>query len=444
MTLDASAVIVMTVDEIAAIDQRLHEVTVTGRLCGGVDQTLLADGPRVIPVTGANAPDHAWVEVTGDWTGDLLVAQRTKVLRAPEQPPTTATELPEAEAILWPGRLESIVHNAAMFREIRLFLDGRDFVEVKTPMLQAAPEISFFHQAVTQPMRGTSFYLRTDPEEYLKRYLTAGIEAVYEISTNVRDDADDSTHLTEFQSLEFYRRFMDFQEARELADDLIRHLVRRHSAFGPRPTVINPDRPCARARYADLTKQMTGIDLDAPDCATAAGLAARIRSCGLTVELSGQATTWRRNWLDTLFDDHVLPALDEPTWVTHFPADLAYSYRLDPANPNYALRAELYLPGGMEVAHVYENLTVERELRERYTVRRRHRLDCGLGETVLNESLMGSARIGMPPMGGGAIGMERLLMTLRGDDEIGAGVLFGQEIAKARPGAPRTGEDSST
>jgi lysyl-tRNA synthetase class 2 len=365
------------------------------------------------------------------------------VLRAPEHPPA-ATRLPEARMIAQPRRLEPVVYNAAMLREIRRFLDALGFLEVKTPMLQAAPEISFFHQAVTRPMHGASFHLRTDPEEYLKRYLTAGLDAVYEISTNVRDDTDDATHLTEFQSLEFYRRFMDFDAALALADQLIRHLVRRlSSAFGPQPTSINPDRPCARVRYADLTRRMTGIDIAAPDCATARGLAARIMATGLECRISGPAMAWRRNWLDALVDDHVLPSLAEPTWVTHFPADLAYSYRLDPTDPASTLRAELYLPGGVEVAHVYENLTVERDLRERYEDRRRHRLDCGLGEVEINEPLMDSARIGMPPMGGGAIGVERLLMALRGDDEIGAGVLFGREIAQARAWAADSGEDRS-
>jgi elongation factor P--beta-lysine ligase len=114
-------------------------------------------------------------------------------------------------------------------------------------------------------------------------------------------------------------------------------------------------------------------------------------------------------------------------WVTHFPADLALSSRLDPADHGRSLRAELYLPGGLELAHVYEVLVGPEELRHRYEARRSHRVAAGGTHVPTNEGLMMSAEIGMPPMSGGGIGVDRLLMAARGDARIGAGLLFARE-----------------
>jgi lysyl-tRNA synthetase class 2 len=441
MAVKTSVPMVVRVGELAGSATPAGQVSVTGRLLFDEGRPRLADGMHTIALAGPQAPQYAWIDVTGEWTGTELRVDTTHVIRAPEESPGTAG-IPEALLAREPDRTASIVHNAALLGEVRRFLDLSGFVEVKTPMLQAFPEISFFHQGRTQPMQGTVFHLRTDPEEYLKRFLTAGLDSVYEISTNIRDDADDSTHLTEFQSLEFYRRLMSFESALDLADELIRQVARRLArCIAPRRAGIEAGGPFERIRYAELTQKLTGIDITAPQCQSTAGLAAAIAAAGLHCGPAGSASGWRRDLLDALFDDHVLPQVEQPTWVTHFPVDLAYSYRLDPEDPQSTLRAELYLPGGLEIAHVYENLTVEQDLRARYELRRQHRLDGGLGEVRLNEELLRSMRIGMPPMAGGAIGIERLLMVVLGDKEIGSGVLFGREIARARAAdAKRNGE----
>ncbi len=123
----------------------------------------------------------------------------------------------------------------------------------------------------------------------------------------------------------------------------------------------------------------------------------------------------------------MLPRLDRPTVVTDFPEELGLSARERPGAPGVTLRAELYLPGGLELAHLYENLTEPEALRARYTARLEHRIAAGLPRVPLDEGLLGSAALGMPPMAGLALGVDRLLLLIRGRGTVADGLLFPHE-----------------
>ena len=144
-------------------------------------------------------------------------------------------------------------------------------------------------------------------------------------------------------------------------------------------------------------------------------------------QIDGERAEWKREWLEALLDTYVLPQVSQPLWITHYPAELALSARLDPDNPRRALRAELFLAGGLELAQTYENLTAPVELRTRYDARRAHRVAAGLPYVPTNEGLLRSAELGMPPMAGAAIGIDRALMVAWGDSRVGAGMLFARE-----------------
>jgi lysyl-tRNA synthetase class 2 len=123
----------------------------------------------------------------------------------------------------------------------------------------------------------------------------------------------------------------------------------------------------------------------------------------------------------------VLPAIAVPTYIVDFPSELGLSARPRPEDPRVSLRAELYFPGGWELAHLYENLTEPGPLRERLTERRRRRVLNGYPDVSLDEGLLGSAALGMPPMAGLAIGVDRLLMVVLGEAKVGEGLLFARE-----------------
>ena len=416
-----------------------ERLAAVGRVLPVPGGAVLADGTAILPIACEEAPLYGWVRVEGVWDvlrGGLAV-ERCDVIRVTARD-VTGFDPPELPALRDPERLRPVLDRARALALLRRELDQRGFVEVTTPALQTAAEMGFVRQVSTEPVQGRRYNLRTDPEEYLKRYLTAGLPAVYEISTNVRDDPPDDWHLTEFQSLEFYRRLMDFEAALTLADDLIRSMVQL--VGGPQLTwsgrPFDTTRPFARVPFADLVQSATGLDLSREEHATVAGLRAGLEAAGLHCEVEGERAEWKREWLDALLDRHVLPQLRQPLWITHFPAELAMSARIDPADPRRALRAELFLNGGLELAQVYENLTTAGELRGRYEARRAHRVAAGLSYAPTNEGLLGSAELGMPPMAGGAIGIDRVLMVARGDTRVGAGMLFAREghtIGRAAP-----------
>jgi elongation factor P--beta-lysine ligase len=410
-------------------------VRVAGRVVSGVPGRpgrMLADGPAMVTLRADAAPDYGWVGLHGRWdaVAETVAADSEDVtlIAAAGRGPTMALH-PESAAVRDPGRLLAVTERARLVSMLRRLFDESGYTEATTPLLQAAGEMCLVSQAITEPIAGRRFFLRTDPEEYLKRYLSAGLDAVYEVSMNVRADAPDDLHLVEFGLLEFYRRLLPFDDLLTWTDEVIRRSL--DEIGGPDVAWsgirIDTRRPFTRISFTDLVQSVTGIDTNAPECASARGLAKALTKGGVPVHVPGELAPWRRALLEGLLDEHVLSSLRRPMWVTHFPADLALSSRLDPQDPSRSLRAELYLPGGLELAHVYEVLVDDSDLRDRYDARRSHRVAAGLPYVPTNEGLMMSAELGMPPMSGGGVGIDRLLMVARGDARIGAGLLFARE-----------------
>lgn len=422
-----------------------EQIALAGRaLTRGPGLFELADGPATVTVAGLDAPSYAWVHVTGTWDA-IARAVRAETVRALKLPATAPAGNLAVEfgPVRDPQLLAPVLTRSQLAANWRDSLRERGYIEVTTPMLQAAAEMCQVSQVRTEPVRGRRFHLRTDPEEYLKRYLSAGLAAVFEISTNVRADPADEWHLTEFQSLEYYRRLMTFTDTLATADELVRAGLAEAGGKCPvwNGMVIDTLRPFPQVTFDELFASVLGVDLAGPGCASAKGLAAALESAGYPVTVGEPLASWRRAWLEAALEEHVLPKLRQPLWVTHFPVDLGLSARTDPREPRNALRAELYL-GELELAHVYENLTDGAELRARYDVRRSHRVASGLSYVPTNEPLMRSADSAMPPMAGGAIGLDRVLMVGLGEELVGSGLLFGREgspLAQVRPGASLCG-----
>jgi elongation factor P--beta-lysine ligase/biotin carboxylase len=336
--------------------------------------------------------------------------------------------LPERAFLDDSGRRDAIVARSRLVRFLRDFLDARGFLEVQTPFLHAAPEVGYVRQSETTSADGSTLYLRTDPEEYLKRYLTIGFDAVFELCANVRSERPDALHLQEFTSLECYRRSWALDEAIATCCDLVRESLRQHhgSATGRlNGADVHFEPPVDVLTFRELIVSHAGIDY--ADHPTADELAGAIRRRGWWNGTNGPLDGYRRTWLEWLLEQRVLPQLARPTFVVDFPVELGLSARPRPDDPAHCLRAELYLPGGVELAHLYENLTDAEALRRRCEARLKHRVAAGLPAVSLDEGLLGSAALGMPPMGGFAIGVDRLLLLILGDGVVGDGLLFPRE-----------------
>ena len=348
---------------------------------------------------------------------------------------------PEAEVLLEPGRLAVFRARAQLIARLRSFLTQRDFLEVATPVLHQQAEACQVHQLVTTGAGGARLYLRTDPEEYLKRYLTAGLPRVFEISTNCRGEAVNDTHLQEFTSIEGYARCWSFDRVLTLVEELLRDAlvaVRGEATmqFGGR--LHDLSRPLEVLEFDDLVAAAADLR---PSGYPGEALAAEVRR---RFGWNGTGTAldrYRRTWLEWLFEEHAIPSLERAAFVVGFPVELGLSGRRRPHDPATAYRGELYLPGGFELAHFYDNIVDPVELRERYEYRRAHRLASGLSEVDLDEGLQTSALLGMPPMSGYAIGVDRLLMGALGLERISDTLLFPREGFRAANRAAR--EDSA-
>jgi lysyl-tRNA synthetase class 2 len=336
--------------------------------------------------------------------------------------------LPEARILREPRRLGAIRARARMLGLVRRLMEARGFLEVQTPMLRSAAEVAYLRQCETLSVNEHTLYLRTDPEEYLKRYLTIGLEAVYEVSTNVRAEQADDDHLQEFTSLECYRRFGTLADSIQLCSDLVGEaltVLRGTTITSLHGKGIDLTSPIPVESFSGLLLKFDGLEVERYP--TAESLASEIKRRGWWGGTRGPLDQFRRTWLEWLLAERIQTGLDRPTFVIEFPAELSLSYLVRPDSPRVCQRGELYLPGGFELAHVYEILTDPDQIRARYEERLQYRISAGLPPVSLDEGLLGSAALGMPPMCGLAIGLDRLLLLVLGEGIVGDGLLFPRE-----------------
>ncbi len=406
-------------------------IVLTGRVTRRQDGIFADDGARLVevdlPPAAPLPPSNAWLKAEGSWAGARFVAEAISVTAEPRTTADERPELPEARFLRDPSSRAAVVDRARLIRCLRDNLDRMGFLEVHTPFLHAEPEACHVAQLMTTGANGRRLYLRTDPEEYLKRYLTAGFAAVYEVSNNARGETPDRLHLQEFTSVECYRRFWTFTEALDMAEQLCRDgLV----AIAGKPTATLGGRtydfstPLPRRSVDELIADYAGLS---PREYPGPALADEIRKRDWWQGSGSALDSFRRTWIEWLLDTMVLPALTEPVLLVSFPTELGLSARETEAGSGIALRGELCLPGGFELAHVYENIVEPDALTRRYRERREHRLAAGMPPVELDIGLQASAELGMPPMCGIAIGVDRLLMLGRGDDAIGRGLLYPRE-----------------
>jgi lysyl-tRNA synthetase class 2 len=319
---------------------------------------------------------------------------------------------PEAAAVF---RLRS-----ALVAGIRKFFDGRGFLEVETPMMHPIPggalarPFKTFHNAL-----GLELFLRIAPELYLKRLVVGGLEKVYEINRNFRNEGLSSEHNPEFTMLEFYQAYADHHDMMDLTEELIAGLARdllgsEELRYGGETLALR--RPWARVRFLDALAARTGLDI--------AILRDRRALVGKAGELAPEkkAVTYGKA-LDVLFDKYVKPELVQPTFVLNHPRDISPLAKASPVNPEEAERFELIM-AGMEVANAFSELTDPREQRLRFEQQAGDR-EKGDEETHgLDLDYVTALEYGLPPTGGEGIGIDRLAMLFADRPSIREVILF--------------------
>jgi lysyl-tRNA synthetase class 2 len=310
---------------------------------------------------------------------------------------------------------------AAIVRALQEFLDSHDFIEVETPILQpiyggaAARPFTTYHNQLKQEL-----YLRISFELYLKRLLVGGLERVYEIGRDFRNEGVDRTHNPEFTQLEFYMAYADYQQVMDLTERMIVYaadkvLGRRTLSYGGHEISLEP--PWTRIELSEGLLELTGIDIH--DHPSAEGLAAAMRSRGYNFD--PKAT--RGKLIDHLLGETLEPSLLQPTFVYNYPRDISPLAKNKPGSLGTVERFEGFV-AGMELCNAFTELNDPLDQEQRFLEMGRDYNADDEERHPMDEDYLRAMRYGMPPCGGFGMGIDRLTMLFTGIPNIREVILF--------------------
>ncbi len=320
-----------------------------------------------------------------------------------------------------PPVAETFRRRARIIAGIRRFFDERGFLEVETPMMHPIPggatarPFCTHHNALD-----LTLYLRIAPELHLKRCVVGGLERVYEINRNFRNEGVDTQHNPEFTMLEFYQAYADYRDLMTLTEELFLQLA-SEVCGGERLTyrehAITLTPPWPRLRVEEALVKLGGLRPE--DVRTAEGLRAAAAARRVPVD---PAWGWAKLLME-LFEVLVEGQLIQPTFITDFPAELSPLAKARPEDPRYVQRFELYV-GGLEIANAYTELNDPREQRRRFEAQAAARAAGDEESHLLDEDYLRALEYGLPPTAGEGIGIDRLVMLLTDASSIRDVILF--------------------
>jgi lysyl-tRNA synthetase class 2 len=317
---------------------------------------------------------------------------------------------------------EVFLKRSAIIHEIRNFFHNRGYVEVETPAMQAIPggaaaqPFKTFHNAL-----GCEFYLRIALELYHKRLLVGGIDKLFEIGKNFRNEGLSRRHNPEFTMLEAYQAFGDYETMMETVQGLICHVaetvldtlvIEHKDAEGKVIKTIDLTPNWRRAKYKDLVREKAGADWF--DISPAER---RQRAHDMGAEIGKEYEDFEVT--GAVFEKLIEPTLIQPTFVTHLPKELVPLAKLSPDDPTTVEVFECCI-NGQEISPGYTEQNDP--IQQRATLEHQ----AGGEQQKLDEDFLIALEHGMPPAGGIGIGIDRLCMMMLGQDSIRDVILFPQ------------------
>lgn len=373
---------------------------------------------------------------TGEIT--IVVENLTVLSKALLPPPEKWHGLRDVELRYRQRYLDLIANEQAMktsldrikiIKGIRNFLDSRGYVEVETPMMQPIPGGAVARPFITHHNTlDMDLYLRIAPELYLKRLLVGGMERIYEINRNFRNEGISTRHNPEFTMLEAYEAYGDYNSMMRLTEELVSKLaseLRSDSNISFGEKTVDMTTPWRRARFNELLGEYAGVDFDDE-------AAMRQKAEGLGLETGNMPRDVVAN---DIFEEEVVPKLNNPTFVIDYPASLCPLTKLCEDDKRFAQRFELYI-ASIEIANSYTELNEPLEQEKRFIEQIGGKLDWG----KLDNDFILALKYGMPPAGGLGIGIDRLVMILTGNPSIRDVILFPLLRPASRPPAEETTE----
>lgn len=309
-----------------------------------------------------------------------------------------------------PKAREILIKRATILRTLRDYLNERGFIEVETPILQPIPGGASARPFVTYHNElDRDLYLRIAPELYLKRLLVGGLEKVYEIGRNFRNEGISSEHNPEFTALEAYEAYTDYQGMMELAEGVIEACVLAvagSTRLEYQGRWIDFSRPWRRVLLLELVGEASGCDVEKP----LPELLAELERRGIPVPEHLKRGP-KGKVLEHLLETQAERNLQDPTFVLDYPRDISPLAKSHRTHPDLTERFELYI-AGHEVANAFSELNDPGEQRERFLAQEKLRAQGDMEAQRIDEDFLRDLELGMPPAGGIGIGIDRLTMIL--------------------------------
>ncbi|MCL1844403.1 MAG: lysine--tRNA ligase [Defluviitaleaceae bacterium] len=325
------------------------------------------------------------------------------------------------DLIMNPEIKDVFIKRTAIIKTIRAFLDARGYLEVDTPILQTIPSgaaarpFMTHHNALDLQM-----YLRIAPELALKRLIVGGLERVYELGRNFRNEGISTRHNPEFLMLELYEAYTDYHGMMELAESLIRTVAQEVIGTTKLPLgdyVIDVGTPFTRLTMLDAVKQYANVDF--AEIATTDDAKKAAKSHGVHFEPHHT----RGDILSLFFEEFAEKHLIQPTFIIDYPVEISPLTKRIEGRPEYTERFELFIATN-ETANAYSELNDPIDQRNRFAHQESLRQAGDEEANMTDEDFLTAVEYAMPPTGGMGIGIERLIMLLTNSPSIRDVIFF--------------------
>jgi lysyl-tRNA synthetase class 2 len=325
------------------------------------------------------------------------------------------------DLIVNPEVRDTFIKRSRIIKEIRNYLDSKDFIEVETPVLvpnaggAAAKPFNTHHNALDEDL-----HLRISLELYLKRLIVGGLERVYEIGRVFRNEGLSVRHNPEFTLLELYQAYTDYYGMMDLVEELFRTVAQKvlgTTTITYDGVEIDLSKPFDRLTMVDAVKKYANIDFDQiPDEAAAKALAKEHH-------IAFEARHKRGDIINLFFEEFVEEHLIQPTFIMDHPVEISPLASRKPSNPDYTERFELFITK-REMANAFSELNDPLDQRGRFEAQEALRAAGDEEANQLDEDFLCALEYGMPPTGGIGIGIDRLIMLLTDSTAIRDVLLF--------------------